>query len=220
MPSNPSEIPAEEEEFGMRRGEQTREKILDIAEDAVLAKGFGATSIEEVIAAVGITKSGFFYHFRDKNELARAMLVRFLKRDDAVLDDLFAVGEGEDPLAAFLKGLDRFAAIMGEMEQGHPGCLVATYCYNEVLFDREVRELNRLGVLAWRERFRRIFDAIDAHYPANDVVDIDALADMVSSVTEGGIVMAKALKEPGVLAEQIRLLRSYVKLLYTPSLAA
>ena len=204
----------------MRRGEQTREKILDIAEDAVLAKGFGATSIEEVIAAVGITKSGFFYHFRDKNELARAMLIRFLKRDDAVLDDLFAAEEGEDPLAAFLDGLDRFAAIMGEMEQGHPGCLVATYCYNEVLFDREVRELNRMGVLAWRDRFRRIFDAIHARYPANDMVDIDALADMVSSVTEGGIVMAKALKQPGVLAEQIRLLRSYVKLLYTPRLAA
>ena len=204
----------------MRRGEQTREKILDIAEDAVLAKGFGATSIEEVIAAVGITKSGFFYHFRDKNELARAMLERFLKRDDAVLDDLFAVADQADPLAAFLSGLDRFADIMAEMEQGHPGCLVATYCYNEVLFDREVRELNRLGVLAWRDRFRRIFDAIEARYPANDAVDIDALADMVSSVTEGGIVMAKALKEPAVLADQIRLLRSFVKLLYTPSLAA
>mgnify|MGYP001628172938 CR=1 FL=1 len=67
--------------------------------------------------------------------------------------------------------------------------------------------------LAWRDRFRGIFDAINARYPANDGVDIDALADMVSSVTEGGIVMAKALKEPGVLAEQIRLLRSYVKLL-------
>lgn len=204
----------------MRRGEQTREKILDIAEDAVLAKGFGATSIEEVIAAVGITKSGFFYHFRDKNELARALLIRFLKRDDVVLDDLFASSDHEDPLEGFLAGLDRFADIMGEMQQGHPGCLVATYCYNEVLFDREVRELNRQGVLAWRIRFRRIFEAIQARYPANDVVDADALADMVSSVTEGGIVMAKALKEPAVLADQLRLLRSYVKLLFTPRLAA
>jgi len=204
----------------MRRGEQTRERILDTAEDAVLAKGFGATSIEELIAAVGITKSGFFYHFRDKNELARALLIRFLARDDAVLDELFAATDDADPLEAFLSGLDRFAAIMGEMEQGHPGCLVATYCYNEVLFDREVRELNRQGVLAWRERFRRIFDAINARHHPNDIVDIDALADMVSSVTEGGIVMAKALKEPSVLAEQLRLMRSYVKLLYAPALAA
>ena len=59
-----------------RKGADTRERILDVAEASVLDKGFAATSIEEVIAAVGITKSGFFYHFRDKNELAKALLVR------------------------------------------------------------------------------------------------------------------------------------------------
>ena len=37
----------------------------------MLAKGFAATSIEELIAAAGITKSGFFYHFKDKGELAK-----------------------------------------------------------------------------------------------------------------------------------------------------
>ena len=41
----------------------TREQIMDAAEAAVLAKGFNSTSIEELIAAVGISKSGFFYHF-------------------------------------------------------------------------------------------------------------------------------------------------------------
>ena len=41
----------------------TREMLLDAAESAVLEKGFSATSIDELIAAVGITKGGFFYHF-------------------------------------------------------------------------------------------------------------------------------------------------------------
>ena len=49
----------------------TRARILEVAEAAVLAKGFASTSIEEIIAAVGITKSGFFYHFRDKSALAK-----------------------------------------------------------------------------------------------------------------------------------------------------
>ena len=204
----------------MRKGDRTREQILDAAESAVLQKGFGATSIEELIAAVGITKSGFFYHFRDKNALARALLVRFLERDNEMLDALFACSPSEDPLEAFIASLDRFIALMGAMEQGHPGCLVATYCYNEVLFDREVCELNRQGVLAWRRRFRAIFDAINARHAANDTVDPDALADMVSSVTEGGIVLAKALRDPQVLAKQLRLMRSYVGLLYTPRLVA
>ena len=43
----------------------TRERILELAEAAVLAKGFASTSIEELIAAAGISKSGFFYHFKD-----------------------------------------------------------------------------------------------------------------------------------------------------------
>ena len=54
---------------------------------AVLAKGFAATSIEEIIAAVGITKSGFFYHFRDKGELAKGLMLRYLEQDKAVLDE-------------------------------------------------------------------------------------------------------------------------------------
>ena len=48
---------------------------------AVLAKGFASTSIEELIAAVGITKSGFFYHFRDKGELAKGLMLRYLEHD-------------------------------------------------------------------------------------------------------------------------------------------
>ena len=50
-------------------------------QSAVLDKGFAATSIEELIAAVGITKSGFFYHFKDKGELAKALLVRYIERE-------------------------------------------------------------------------------------------------------------------------------------------
>ena len=56
---------------------------------AILEKGFGATSIEELIAAAGITKSGFFYHFKDKTELARILLTRYIEREDALFDDLF-----------------------------------------------------------------------------------------------------------------------------------
>src|SRR5829696_4701481 len=62
----------------LNRGGSKRERILDVAEVAVLAKGFAATSIEEIITAVGITKSGFFYHFPDKSDLAKALLQRYI----------------------------------------------------------------------------------------------------------------------------------------------
>ena len=59
----------------MRKGQETRTRVMDIAEVAILSKGYGATSIEEIIEEAGITKSGFFYHFPDKRALALALLL-------------------------------------------------------------------------------------------------------------------------------------------------
>src|SRR3970040_3077970 len=94
-------------ETPVRKGSDTRERLLAIAEEAVLAKGVAATSIEELIAAIGITKSGFFYHFKDKGELAKALLLRYLEHDRQVLDGIFRRGDelNEDPLHGFLVGL-------------------------------------------------------------------------------------------------------------------
>jgi AcrR family transcriptional regulator len=203
----------------MGRGEATRERILAITETAVLAKGFGGTSIEEVIAEAGITKSGFFYHFRDKNELARALLQRYLERDDALLDEVFARGRelASDPLHGFLVGLKLLAETVADLPGGHPGCLVATYCYQERLFDRGVRELNRRIVFSWRTRFRSLLDEIVEYHEPREPVDLDALADMVSVVIEGGLVLGRATGDPAILPDQLMLLRSYIRLLFEPA---
>jgi AcrR family transcriptional regulator len=200
----------------MKKGVATRQRLMDIAEEAVLQKGFGATSIEELIAATGITKSGFFYHFKDKNALAHALLERHLARDDAILDGIFeeARRHSDDPLEIFLEGLQRLADLLRDLPSGHPGCLVVTYCYNERLFDRRTQDLNRQGVLNWRRRFAGIFAEIDAVHGERDGAAAETLADMVSAVVEGGIVLSKVLKEPRVLAQQVLLLRSFVRSLY------
>jgi len=63
------------------KGEQTREHILATAESIILRRGYGGTSIEQIIGAAGITKGGFFYHFDGKKDLARNLIKRFLKND-------------------------------------------------------------------------------------------------------------------------------------------
>ena len=130
----------------------------------MLAKGFASTSIDELIAAVGITKSGFFYHFKDKGELAKAMMLRYLEHDKAVLDDIFRRGDelNEDPLHGFLVGLKLFAEMMSNLPEAHPGCLAASFCYQDQLFNREIRQLNMDGVMAWRARFRERLEIIAA----------------------------------------------------------
>jgi TetR/AcrR family transcriptional regulator, transcriptional repressor for nem operon len=199
-----------------RKGSDTRERILEVAEGAVLDKGFAATSIEEVIAAVGITKSGFFYHFKDKNELAKALLVRYVEREDALFDELFARADelNEDPLHGFLVGLKMLAELMADLPNGHPGCLVASYCYQDRLFDKEVRELNAAAVLNWRKRFRERLDLIAQRYPPRVDVDLDDLADMLSVIADGGIILSKTIKDKQALARQILLYRDFIKAVF------
>lgn len=196
-----------------RQKPSARERLLELAETAILQKGFGATSIDELVAGAGITKSGFFYHFKDKGDLAKALLERHFERDNVILNGIFnrARELHDDPLHAFVIGLKLFAEMLDQLNELHPGCLVASFCYQEQLFNREIRELNAQGVLAWRTRFREHLDEIAARYPARVDVDLDRLADMLATLVEGGIVMSRALREPQILAQQVMLYRAFVQ---------
>ncbi|MCL4188103.1 MAG: TetR/AcrR family transcriptional regulator [Rhodobacteraceae bacterium] len=200
----------------MTKGGETRNRILDAAHEAVVAKGFGATSIDELLAVTGISKSGFFYHFRDKTELAKALIERYFAEDERIYDALFARARDlvDDPLQVFLLTLRFLADAMADLPRGHPGCLVALSCYHERQFDASVRDLNREGALMWRRRFRAMFDEIAGSHPPRTAIDGDDFADMISSVLEGGIVMSKALEDPAVLPRQILMLRTFVRLAF------
>ena len=202
----------------MARGSETRQKILDVAQEAILAKGFDATSIEEIVAKVEITKSGFFYHFRDKNALAFALIEQHIEVEDKLFDGLIERGRdlSDDPLQAALIAFKLLAELIENMPGGHPGCVVATAVYQDRLFNQEVRGANRRAVLGWRRRFRAMFDGIVEVYPLNDNVDLDHLSDMVSAVIEGGLITSRAVGDPSITAQQIMLLRSYVKFLFSP----
>ena len=206
------------QESPTRKPSPTRDRLLAVAEEAVLAKGFAATSIDELIAAVGITKSGFFYHFRDKSDLARAMLQRYLDHDRQILDDIFRRGDElhDDPLHGFLVGLRLFAEMLADLPGAHPGCLAASFCYQDQLFDREIRELNARGVLAWRHRFLERLETIARAYPPRQKTDLEALADMAASLVEGGIILSRALKDPTILPRQVLLYRDLVRTIFQP----
>lgn len=196
-----------------------RERILELAEQAVLQKGFAATSIDELIAGAGITKSGFFYHFKDKGDLAKALLLRYLEQDAQILDDLFRRADelDDDPLHGFLVALKFFADMMANLPDVHPGCLAASFCYQEQLFSQEIRALNQTGVLRWRQRFRERLDKIATRYPPKIAVDMDALADMAAVLVDGGITLSKTLKDPAVLPRQVLLYRAFIRGIFAPA---
>jgi TetR/AcrR family transcriptional repressor of nem operon len=200
-----------------RKGD-TRERLLALAESAVLAKGFAATSIEELIAAAGISKSGFFYHFKDKGELAKAMILRYIEQDTRLLDDIFARADelNDDPLHGLLVALKLFAEMLANLPESHPGCLAASFCYQDQLFNQDIRDLNAGSVLRWRTQFRARLDAIAERYPPRRDIDLEALADMAASNVEGGLILGRLLKDPSIVSRQILLYRELIRATFEP----
>lgn len=199
------------------KGERTRERLLELTYESVIRKGFASTSIEELVEAAGITKSGFFYHFKDKGALAKGLLLRYLEQDKALLDDIFRRADelNSDPLHGLLVALKLFAEMMENLPAAHPGCLAASFAYQDQLFNRDIRKLNAGGILAWRQRFRARIEAVVERYPPKQQIDIDALADMAATLVEGGLILGRLLQDVSVLPRQIMLYRDYIRRLFT-----
>ena len=203
-------------EMSSRRGAATRERILELAESAVLEKGFAATSIEELIVAAGITKSGFFYHFKDKSELATALMQRYIAHNDSVMADIFKRADelNDDPLHGFLVALKLFAEMVADLPGTHPGCLVASFCYQDRLFSQDVRELAFDGVSNWRRFFLERLTLIDRRYPRKIDVELGALADMANTLVDGGIILSRIMRDKNILPQQIMLYRDFVRAVF------
>lgn len=195
----------------------TRERILEVAHDAIVAKGFTATSVEEIAVAVGISRAGFFYHFPDKNALARALIDRQIVEEGEMLADmtLRAAELSDDPLQQMLIIMRLMAERYVEIPGGYAGCILASTTYQDRLFDTEVKAANRRAQLAWRERFRNHFDRIAAAYPPKEPVDAGDMADMLNAVIEGGMILSRGMSDPQVLVRQVLLARQMVKITYT-----
>lgn len=79
----------------MTQGSSIRQQMLRAREEAIVAavgrllaeKGFEAMTVDEVAADVGLAKASVYKHFRSKEALAAAAMVRVLERALAFLNE-------------------------------------------------------------------------------------------------------------------------------------
>jgi TetR/AcrR family transcriptional repressor of nem operon len=203
----------------LSKGERTRERLLNLTYDSLIRKGFAATSIEELVEAAGITKSGFFYHFKDKHDLARQLVERHACESEAFLDQMAARARelSDDPLHSFLIFLKFYAEAMEQMVAAHPGCLVATVTFQDRSFDRATRGVTVQEVLDWRAYFMAWLEEIAAVYPPRGKLEVADLADAILAFTYGGMTLAKALGDTSAISRQAMMFRETVRLHFLPN---
>jgi AcrR family transcriptional regulator len=101
--ANPSQpLPAPK----TKRGERTRQKILDAAEREIGRKGFAEASISTITAEAGVGQGTFYLYFRSKEDVLRELVLRMGRRLRRHLT--LAVADAPSRLEAEHRGLRAF----------------------------------------------------------------------------------------------------------------
>lgn len=189
-----------------------RSKLLDAALSVIRAKGYSATTVDELCAAAGVTKGAFFHHFKSKDALAVAAADHWSE----LMDGLFAAAPFHghaDPLDRVLGYIDyRKALLQGSVPEFT--CLVGTMVqetYETAPAIRDACERSISGHAATLEA--DIQAAIDGR-DLKPGWTARSLALHTQAVLQGAFILAKAKGGTEAAADTVDHLRRYVELLF------
>lgn len=71
-----------------QRHQDTRERILSVGESLILARGFSAVGLSEMLGKANVPKGSFYHYFQSKEGFGVALLERYFQQYDARLSSL------------------------------------------------------------------------------------------------------------------------------------
>lgn len=198
------------------RGRDTKEQILANTEVLLLERGFSGTSIDEILAATGITKGAFFYHFKSKAELARALVERYAARDYELFQQFSKRADelSDDPLQSTLIFLKLFEEFIEALNEPPAGCVFASYIYENQQFDESIKEFIAESFKKWGAIYEQRIERIMKKYPPKIAVNPTEMAETIMCIIEGGFILSKSLQDAQMLARTARQFRLYLRLLF------
>jgi AcrR family transcriptional regulator len=96
------------------KGMRTAQRIMDVAEGLFARRGYDGTPLREIAAAAGLKEPALYNHFRNKEDLYRAVLERGLQPLVDVISDTLTAGESDPGELAALP-----STILGRLAE-HP----------------------------------------------------------------------------------------------------
>lgn len=196
-----------------RPASDAREKLLDAGFKVIREKGYAAMRVEDICAEAGLTKGGFFHHFKGKEDFAVAAAHHWAE----VTSGFFAVQpyhDHADPLDRVLGYIDfRKAILCGSVPEFT--CLVGTMVQEAYDTHPAIREAcdasisNHAAVVA-----KDIAAAKELYAPHADW-NPESLGLHTQAVLQGAFILAKAKGGPEVAIQCVDHLRRYIELLFT-----
>ncbi len=190
----------------------TKRKLLEAAQQLMLAKGFPATTLDEICAAAGVTKGSFFHYFAGKEDLGKAVLEHFMGgRFQAMQAAPFL--KKRDPLERVYGYVD-FVIKMSKDPSTLQGCLLGSFAQELSDTHPKIREQCGHYFDQWAAALKRDLDAAKAEYAPRATFDTQSLSEHFIVVIEGALILVKAKQDGKILGKQLRHFKCYLQSLF------
>lgn len=158
------------------QGAETRERILDVAQELFTQHGYDKTSLRDIADRLGITKAALYYYFERKDDILLELHLRLHAMGTTLLDELEAAPDGPARVALWPRLADGMIDFMVENRE-----LVLLHSRNRSAFEALSRsERNRQENEDLEARFARILAS--GAIPLRERVWMAAIVGVITEV--------------------------------------
>ncbi len=189
-----------------------RTRLLEAARDIVRAKGFAATTVDDLCKAADVTKGAFFHHFTSKDALGVAA-AEFWAETATGFFEAAPYHDPEDPLERVLAYVAfRKAIIMGELAEFT--CLVGTMAQEVYASSPDIRDACGRSIFGHTATLVADIEAARHDRGITEAWTAASLARHTQAVIQGGFVLAKAGNDSELARESLDHLDRYIRHLF------
>lgn len=184
----------------------TREKVVYAALRLFAQKGYGSTSVADILAAAEVNAGSLYYVFPGKQDVLLAVLDEYLRGIHAML--LAPAWEGvDDPIERVFALLERYRRHLTTTEFMY-GCPIGSLALELHEPDPPVRQRLAANFHAWIAAVERCFADAGDRLPPD--VDRRGLAIFALTTMEGGVMLSRTDRDGQAFDTAVAMLRDYV----------
>ena len=173
-----------------RKGQATRERILEAAVELIGRRGVSGISTEDVRKAAGISGSQLYHYFDSKQALIRAVITRQAEAPLVPGQPIMGALDSFDGLRAWADA----AVEHQEHNSGRGGCTLTSLAGELGPADEQTREDLCNGFRRWQSL---VHDGLQAMRERGDLrpgADLDELSMALLAALQGGPLLSQTLR--------------------------
>ena len=187
----------------------TRSKIVEAAMELFWQKGYGSTSIADILSRTQLNSGSLYHFFPGKQDVLIAVLEAYRDGIEPMLLQP-AWGQEPDPVERVFKLLALYRNLIVETDCTY-GCPIGSLALELHEADPIVRERLAQNFANWVAAVRACYEqAADRFRPGTD---FQALAEFTLTVMEGGVMQARTHRDVGYFDRNVAQLRAHLDLL-------